>query len=94
MMKISASEQVQQWLIALPPESKHRVRLALRRLGKGRGDIRGLSRELEGFCRLRVGGLRIIFRQIKRDEILLEFASTRDHVYELFEQILRESRSR
>lgn len=89
-MKISASEQVQVWLISLPPQTKRRVRLALRKLGRGQGDICGLGGELEGFCRLRVGGLRIIFRQVKRDEIVLEFASTRDRVYELFEQILRE----
>lgn len=89
-MRISASEQVQKWLFALPPQTKHRVRLALRKLSRGEGDIRGLSGGLEGFCRVRVGGLRIVFRQLKRDEIYLEFASARDHVYELFQQILRD----
>jgi mRNA-degrading endonuclease RelE of RelBE toxin-antitoxin system len=83
-MKISASEQVQKWLIALTPENKHRVRLALRALARNRGDVKGLSHELEGFCRLRIGGYRIIYRQISRDEILLDFAQSRDRVYELF----------
>lgn len=87
-MKISASEQVAQWLTALPPQSKHRVRIALRNLAKGRGDIKGLQGPLEGFNRLRIGGRRIIYRQVSRREILLEFANTRDGVYELFEQIL------
>lgn len=88
-MRISASEQVQQWLVALPPESKHRIRLALRGLAHGRGDIRGLSHELEGYCRLRVGGYRMIYRQISRDEILLEYAQSRDRVYELYRLYLQ-----
>jgi hypothetical protein len=37
---------------------------------------------------MRVGGLRIIYRQISGRKILLEYANTRDAVYELYEQIL------
>lgn len=87
-MKISASEQVAAWLLALPPQTKRRVRLALRSLAKGRGDIKGLHGPLEGFCRLRVGGIRILFRQVHSKEIRLEYANTRDVVYELYEQML------
>jgi mRNA-degrading endonuclease RelE of RelBE toxin-antitoxin system len=87
-MKISASEQVAAWLIGLPPQTKHRVRLALRGLAKGQGDIKALQGSLEGFNRLRIGGLRIVYRQISSREILLEYASTRDVIYELFEQLL------
>jgi len=87
-MKISASEQVAAWLVALPPQTKHRVRLALRGLVTGKGDIKGLQGPLEGFNRLRIGGLRVIYRQISGKEILLEYANTRDAVYELYEQIL------
>lgn len=43
---------------------------------------------LAGFNRLRVGGLRIVYRQISSREILLEFASTRDVIYELYCEIL------
>jgi len=75
-------------LVALPPQTKRRVRLALRDLAKGKGDIKGLQGSLEGFNRLRIGGMRVIFRQISGSEILLEFANTRDAVYELYEQIL------
>ncbi|MEI6071877.1 MAG: hypothetical protein WCS31_08790 [Verrucomicrobiae bacterium] len=88
MMKISASEQVQSWLSALPPETKHRVRLALRGLARGRGDIKGLLGPLTGFNRLRVGGLRIIYRQTRAREILLEYANNRDVIYELYREIL------
>lgn len=88
-MKILASEQVATWLCGLPPQTKHRVRLALRDLAKGKGDIKGLQGPLEGFNRLRVGGLRMIYRQISGNEIRLEYANTRDAVYELYEQILQ-----
>ena len=88
MMKISASEQVQSWLAGLPPETKRRVRLALRGLARGRGDIKGLIGPLTGFNRLRIGGLRIIFRQTSPREILLEYANNRDVIYELYQEIL------
>lgn len=91
-MKISASEQVSAWLCALPPQTKRRVRLALRGLAKNRGDIKGLRGPLEGFCRLSVGGIRILFRQTSPREILLDYASTRDVIYELYEQILANRR--
>jgi mRNA-degrading endonuclease RelE of RelBE toxin-antitoxin system len=89
-MKISASKQVASWLCGLPPQSKHRVRQALRGLAKGRGDIKALQGPLEGFNRLRVGGLRILYRQLSGKEIFLEYANTRDVVYEIYEQLLSE----
>jgi len=49
-MKILASDLVQRWLIALPPETKKRVRAAVRGLEKGRGDIKALRGELDGFA--------------------------------------------
>tara|TARA_B110000037_G_scaffold32324_1_gene38960 strand:- start:24028 stop:24366 length:339 start_codon:yes stop_codon:yes gene_type:complete len=55
---------------------------------EGKGDIKGLQGPLEGFNRLRIGGLRIIYRQISGKAILLEYANTPDPVYELYEQIL------
>ena len=64
-MKILASEAVKRWLIALPPETKKRVRAALLKLQNGRGDIKALHGELEGFCRLRIGGLRIVYSQLR-----------------------------
>ncbi len=91
MTKISASEQVQQWLVGLPPETKHRVRLALRTLAtKGGGDIKALAGPLEGYNRLRIGGLRIIYQQNSISEIRLEYANTRDVIYELYQQFLSE----
>ncbi len=88
MMKISASEQVQEWLTALPPQTKQRVRTALRALANGRGDLKALGGELEGFNRLRVGGLRIVYSQKPGQVILLEYADSRDVVYENFLRII------
>ena len=64
----------------------------MRGLAKGSGDIKGLQGPPEGFNRLRICGLRIIYRQISGDEIQLEYANTRDAIFELYEQIL-ENRS-
>ena len=89
-MKISASEQVQRWLSALPPDSKKRVRSVLRALQSGKGDIRALRGGLEGFCRLRIGGLRVVYSQHPGKRIRLEYADQRDAVYEAFLRILRE----
>jgi len=89
-MKISASEQVQRWLIALPPEIKKRVHAALRALENGRGDIKALHSELEGFCRLRIDGLRIVYSQHRGQIIRLEYADRRDVVYETFLKVLHE----
>jgi mRNA-degrading endonuclease RelE of RelBE toxin-antitoxin system len=91
-MKISASDQVAAWLTALPPEAKKRVRAALRSLAKGKGDIKGLQGDLEGFSRLRIGGIRILHRQVSAREIRLEYANTRDVVYEMFRQLLAEDK--
>ena len=92
-MKILASEQVQRWLIALPPETKKRVRAALRGLQNGRGDIKALHGELEGFCRLRIEGLRIVYSQHRGQTIRLEYADSRDVVYETFLKVLHERKT-
>ena len=86
-MTILASDQVAGWLRGLPPESKRRVRAALRALGRRQGDIKPLRGELEGFYRLRVGGYRIVYRMISRSLVRLEYADTRDVVYEAFRQL-------
>ncbi len=93
-MRILASEPVQLWLVALPPETKKRVRAALRELQNGRGDIKALSGELAGFCRLRIDGLRVVYSQHPGRVIRLEYADSRDLVYETFLKVLRERRTR
>ena len=86
-MKISASDQVADWLSGLPPEPKRRVRADLRGLEDWQGDIKALRGELEGFYRLRVGGYRIVYRVMRGEVIRLDYADTRDVVYETFRQL-------
>jgi mRNA-degrading endonuclease RelE of RelBE toxin-antitoxin system len=93
-MRILASEPVQRWLAALPPETKKRVRAALRGLQSGRGDIKALSGELDGFCRLRIDGLRIVYSQHPGQIIRLEYTDSRDLVYETFLKVLQERKLR
>jgi len=91
-MRTSASEQVQQWLAALPPEAKRRVRLALRELAShSRGDVLPLQAELDGFYRLRVGGYRIVYSHHPGPMIRLEYADLREFVDERFLRMLKES---
>ena len=86
-MKILASDQVAKWLSNLPPEPKRRVRAALKRLERWQGDIKPLRGELEGFYRLRVGGYHIVCRMVSKSLVRLEYADTRDVVYEAFRQL-------
>ena len=86
-MRILASDQVAGWLRNLPPEPKQRVCTALKGLERWQGDIKPLRGELEGFYRLRVGGYRIVCRLIGRSLVQLEYADTRDVVYEAFRQL-------
>lgn len=86
-MKISASDQVAEWLGSLAPEPKRRIRAALKGLEDWQGDIKPLRGELEGFYRLRVGGYRIVYRVMRGKMIQLEYADTRDVVYETFRQL-------
>ncbi|MGH7980696.1 MAG: type II toxin-antitoxin system RelE family toxin [Limisphaerales bacterium] len=92
-MTILASEQVRRWLIALSPDTRKRVRAPLRGLENRRGDMRSLSGELEGFCRLRIGGLRIVYSEHAGRILRLEYADSRDLVYETFLKILEERKS-
>ena len=87
-MSISASDEFREWLFSLPPQPKRRIRLALRKLEKGKGDVKPLQGPLEGFCRLRVGGMRILFRYVGPHDIRLEYGNTRDVVYEMFQQFM------
>lgn len=92
-MKISASDRVQVWLQTLSPQTKRNLRAALRLLAQGKGDVKSLQRDLEGYYRLRVGEHRIIFRYTpgkSGPECFCTFAEARDVVYEQFAVILSE----
>jgi mRNA-degrading endonuclease RelE of RelBE toxin-antitoxin system len=93
-MKLLASEQVQDWLRSLAPQTRRRVRLALRALEQEKGDILALRGELSGFLRLRIGGYRIIYSVLPGQVVRLEYADERDWVYERFRLLLDGSAGR
>ena len=88
-MRISASEQVQLWLAGLPPQTKRRVRAALKGLGASARDLdlKALRRELEGFYRLRVGEHRIVYHLETKETIRLDYVDLREEVYEAFRRL-------
>ena len=84
-MKISASPQVENWLLALSPEPKRRVRAELKLLAQEKSkEVKVLHGELEGWHRLRIRGYRILFQIQPSQIIFLEYANTREVVYETF----------
>lgn len=88
-MKILIADQVLTFIRRLPPEPRQRIRAALRDLAKERGDIKPLESPLENYCRLRVGGYRIVFAYGKRQTIECIFIEKRGVVYELLLEHIR-----
>ena len=82
-MRVVLARQVVEFVRRLPPEPKRRLRRALRDLAREKGDLKALEPPLEGYCRLRVGGYRIVFAYGKRGTIECIFAERRSLVYEL-----------
>ena len=82
-MRVLLADQVIDFVRRLPPEPKNRMRQALRSLAEEEGDIKALEAPLDGYCRLRVGGYRVVFAYGKRGTIECIFAEQRSVVYEL-----------
>ena len=67
------------------------LRHALRQLASEQGDIKQLEERLHGFCRLRVGPFRVIFRYIPANGkrvIRCEYVERRKIVYEAYEKTI------
>ena len=93
MIEVRLREEVLDYLRKLPPEPRHTLRLAIKDLAHERGDIRALTDNLEGFCRLRVGSYRVIFEYEMIEGKLTAtcvFAGARRWVYEAFQSRLME----
>jgi mRNA-degrading endonuclease RelE of RelBE toxin-antitoxin system len=89
-MRVELAVQVVEFVRRLPPEPKRRLRRALRDLTREKGDIRALEAPLDGYCRLRVGGYRIVFSYGARGTMQCLFAEQRSIVYDLLLERLRE----
>jgi mRNA-degrading endonuclease RelE of RelBE toxin-antitoxin system len=85
------SSQVADFTASLAPEPRKKLRAAIRALADDKGNIRPLVDDLLGYHRLRVGDLRVIYREGftsgKRICFCL-FSERRDVVYELFRKMV------
>ncbi len=88
-MKVEISLQVADFIRHQPPEPRRMLRRALRDLAQEKGDIKALEGPLAEYCRLRVGGYRVVFAYAKRASIQCLFAERRSIVYEVFAEALR-----
>ncbi len=90
---VHVSPQVIAFVKSLAPEPRGTLTRAIKALAADRGDIQRLEGKLEGFCRLRVAGHRVIFREVYRKgarHIDCMFAEKRSIVYDLFVQLVAE----
>ena len=90
-MKIEPSEQVSTFIGGQAPDERIMLRRALRQLASEQGDIKQLEERLRGFCRLRVGPIRAIFRYIVTNgkrTISCEYVERRKIVYEAYEKTI------
>ena len=90
--RVLAAAQVSEFIRTLAPETRRRVRLALRGLELDRGDVKALEGTLLGYHRLRVGAVRMIFRygpsETGGPAVYGVFAEHRSLVYLLLEDLL------
>jgi mRNA-degrading endonuclease RelE of RelBE toxin-antitoxin system len=84
--RVQLREQVRRFVETLAPESRRKLRLALRGLEQERGDCLPLRERLAGYHRLRVGGYRIVFRYLPGRVVECVFAEERSLIYHLFER--------
>jgi len=93
-MDVEVSDQVAEYVRRQPPEPRRRLRAAIRGLATGRGDIKSLEGPLSGYCRLRVGGYRVLLAygssKAGGPSIKCIFAERRNLVYEIFQRVMEE----
>lgn len=91
--KVRVEEQVEDFVKSLAPDPRKRLRLAIKGLADGRGDIKYLEGNLADYCRLRVAGYRVIFKErAERGSRVIDcvYAERRALVYEIFARLLTE----
>lgn len=92
MIAVEVSEQVVHFVMQQAPDSRKKLRRAIRSLAAETGDLKALEGRLAGYHRLRVGPFRVVFRytlQSGKRKIRCEFAERRPLIYEAFEALAR-----
>lgn len=93
MITVRIQDNVVGYLRRLAPQPRYALRPAIKDLAHGKGDIKALTDELEGFYRLRVGSHRVVFEyQIIEGSRMITcvFAEPRKWIYEVFQSKLFE----
>jgi mRNA-degrading endonuclease RelE of RelBE toxin-antitoxin system len=91
--RVLVESQVETFVKSLAPDPRRRLRLAIKGLANGRGDIKALEGNLAGYNRLSVTGYRVIFRERSEQGVRIVdcvFAERRALVYEIFVNLLAE----
>ncbi|MGB8356641.1 MAG: hypothetical protein WCD79_22275 [Chthoniobacteraceae bacterium] len=91
--KVRVETQVEAFIKSLAPDPRKRLRLAIKGLVDGRGDIKSLEGNLAGYSRLSIMGYRVIFKEHAEHGIRIVdciFAERRALVYEIFTSLLVE----
>ena len=91
-MRVNVAHQVSEYIKRLAPDSRKRLRRAIRLLEEEKGDIKALEDDLHGYYRVKVRSYRIIYayRGTKRPgppEIDVLFTEHRTTVYEAFSEL-------
>lgn len=89
---VRIAPQVQAFVRSLAPEARRKMRLGLRELERGRGDLKALEGSLRGYHHLRIGAVRILVRfgvlPGGRPAAFCIFAEHRSLVYVMLENLL------
>jgi mRNA-degrading endonuclease RelE of RelBE toxin-antitoxin system len=91
--KVRVEEQVEAFVKSLAPDPRKRLRVAIKGLADGRGDIKSLEGNLADYCRLRIAGYRVIYKErTERGSRVIDcvYAERRALVYEIFARLLTE----
>lgn len=89
-IKVLVSPQVAEFQRAKHPGVRRALKAAILGLAAGRGDIKALEDDLDGYYRLRVLDYRVIYRITPEGDIDCIFMERRKMVYEIFAAQLRE----
>ena len=84
-LPLKIAPQVSDYIAALPPETKKRVKAELKKLSASGGDTHGLRPPLERYSHLRTGDHRIIYEHVAPSTIACLFAGDRATVYQDFQ---------
>jgi len=93
MIRVRIQEELLDYLRSLPPQPRHALKLAIKKLSEEQGNIKSLTDDLEGFHRLRVGSYRVIFEYslIEGERVITcVYAGARKWIYEVFQNKVME----